>query len=351
MARDERFDPTKYGAAAPYLLSLVDALLGTSCSVVVYGGESAEKIAEVRLTLNAGPSYYVQAPVTRSGRHRQWRFKQYGDKDWSQCDTMEQTLDGLLARSDAASVARESRAVQFKAPPKDAFLAGSPYRKRLAHFWWDCVQVSRRDIFGVDDDNYAPKHLLADATTMFAGYVGTNYEPGVGILLLAVNPGGGGDAYRTRTAADEVFHPLLAEFKAADRPRVVESFKRITTAFPRILEGWNLRRILRPTLEAAGVTIEEVAFMNVVPYRTRNNRPPSVAAARTAWQRIVDPCLSILAPRSIVAMGKKAGHLVDRLHSGKDPVYCLPRTNGDRYVSDEARQVHEKMRRELRPRE
>ena len=372
MAHGERFDPANYGAAAPYLSSLIDALRGASCAVDAYGGESAEKIAEVRLRLNAGPSYYVQAPVTRAGWHRQWRFKQFGDKDWSQCDTMEQAVDGLLVRSDAAVFARESRAVHSKAPrsgstatendakelvlsttsgTNDAPLAGSPYREKLAHFWWDCVQVSRRDVFGVVDDNYAPKHLPADANTMFAGYVGANYEPGVGIVLLAVNPGGGGDAYATRTLADEEFYPLLAEFKAADRPRVVESFERINAAFPFILEGWNLQRILRPTLEAAGVTIEEVAFMNIVPYRTRNDRPPPVAAASAAWQRIVDPCLSILAPCSVVAMGKKAGNLVDRLYYGKEPVYCVPRTNGDRYVSDVARQVHEKMRRELRQRE
>ena len=225
--------------------------------------------------------------------------------------------------------------------------APTPYREKLSHLWWDCVHVSRRDIFGVADSNYTPKHLLADAATMFAGYVGTNYEPGVGIVLLAVNPGGGGDAYRTRTPEDEVFAPLLAEFKAADHPGVMESFERIMATFPRMVEGWNLQRILRPTLEAAGVTIEEVAFMNVVPYRTRNDRLPPVAAARTAWQRIVDPCLRILAPRAVVAMGKKAGNLVDKLHSGREPVYCVPRTIGDRYVSDEARQVHERMRREL----
>ena len=34
---------------------------------------------------------------------------------------------------------------------------------------------------------------------MFAGYVGPGYKPGVGLLLVAINPGGGGDAYRIQT--------------------------------------------------------------------------------------------------------------------------------------------------------
>ena len=165
-----------------------------------------------------------------------------------------------------------------------------------------------------------------------------------------MNPGGGGDAYRNRTAADEVFVPLLADFRAADRHEVVEAFELINDAFVRIVKGWNLWRILSPTLEAACFPIDEIVFINIVPYRTRNDGMPPVAARKTAWDRIVAPSLDLLMPRAVIAMGKKAGHVVERFHSGREPVYCVPRTNGDRYVSEEADRVHQKMRRELRRR-
>ena len=47
-------------------------------------------------------------------------------------------------------------------------------------------------------------------------------------------------------------------------------------------------------------------------------------------------------------MGKKAGDVLNRRHAGDRPVYRVPRTNGDRYVSDAAKFVHERMKSELR---
>ena len=47
-------------------------------------------------------------------------------------------------------------------------------------------------------------------------------------------------------------------------------------------------------------------------------------------------------------MGRKAGDVMNRRYTGGRPVYCVPRTNGDRYVSDSAKSVHERMRSELR---
>ena len=368
MTRDKFFDPANYSAAGPHLAQLIDTLRG-SCSLDAYGGDSAERIGEVRLSIGAGRSYYVQAPVTRAGRYRQWRFKQHGDKTWSCYDTMEQVVGQLLARSGTASFASEPRSVEVRAStldvkatetlhqepgsstatyPEATLLTRSSDRKKIANLWRDCVRISRKEFFGAADEDCAPMHLLADAATMFVGYVGPQYRLGVSPILLAVNPGGGGDAYMTRTAADELFYPLLEKFRAAERGEVVKSFERINAAFAAIVKGWNLWRILQPTLEAAHVSIQDVAFMNIVPYRTRNDRMPRVAAARTAWTRIIGPSLDVLAPSAVVAMGKKAGNLVDRLHSGGAPVYCVPRTNGDRYVSNEAILVHQKMRLELR---
>lgn len=49
----------------------------------------------------------------------------------------------------------------------------------------------------------------------------------------------------------------------------------------------------------------------------------------------------------IVSLGKKAGSVVDKLYRGATPVFCVPRTIGDTYVSDEALAVHENMRQRL----
>ena len=210
-------------------------------------------------------------------------------------------------------------------------------RREIAERWHDNVGISRKEIFGSADEKCMPKHLRDDAATMFAGYVGTDYRPGSGLLLLAINPGGGGYAYESRTAEDHKFLPLLMEFKQAEPSELMESFERVNVAFMRIVRGWNIWTILDPTLKAAGVAIEDVAYMNIVPYRTRGNVMPPAATRKRAWARIVQPSVDLLAPRAIIAMGKKAGGVVKRWYAGALPVYCVPRTNGDPYVSDAAK--------------
>ncbi|MGH8203401.1 MAG: hypothetical protein ACREST_02265, partial [Steroidobacteraceae bacterium] len=66
---------------------------------------------------------------------------------------------------------------------------------------------------------FASCNLPIDTETMFAGYLGVAYAKGRGLLFLAINPGGGGDAYETRTTEDEIFYPLLVSFKSAAMKR------------------------------------------------------------------------------------------------------------------------------------
>lgn len=221
------------------------------------------------------------------------------------------------------------------------------YRDSLAPHFHDLVQISREDIFGADNATLLPLNLPDDAGTMFAGYVGRAYEPETGLLVMAINPGGGGDAYAARIPEDDLFYPLLMDFKRGPAAAALEGFERINDAFASIVRGWNLWRILEPTLDAAGCSIEKVAYMNVVPYRTRQDKMPPVSARRKAWELVVAPTLDILKPRAIVALGKKAGSVVEALHVGDSPCYCVPRTIGDSWVSEEAKRVHRILQKEL----
>ena len=171
---------------------------------------------------------------------------------------------------------------------------------------------------------------------MFAGYVGRSYRHGQGLLLLGINPGGGGDADRYRTTEDEELYPLLADFKNAHSGGVVERFESANSCFARVVQRWNLWTIFLPTLAAAGRSIGDVAYMNVVPYRTRKNNTPPIAARRLAWARIVEPTIRLLAPQAIIALGKKADAVVQPLNKTDVKYFCVPRTNGDRYVSEKA---------------
>lgn len=223
-------------------------------------------------------------------------------------------------------------------------------RMEIARHWQDCTRISRRELFGATAEKYTPMHLPDDAATMFAGYMGADYKPGSGIVLLGKNPGGGGDAYQARTREDQEFYPLLMEFKTAEPSDVPGAFEQINKSFTRIITSWRIWNILGPTLDAAGVTVQEIAYMNVIPYRTRGDKMPPVAAQETAWKRIVEPSLDLLAPKAIVALGKSgSGAVVDRCYAGGLRVFCVPRVIGDRYVSREQREYLELMRTYFNP--
>ena len=68
------------------------------------------------------------------------------------------------------------------------------YRLMLARHYRALSKVSRSEIFEAADARYMPTNLLADAATMFAGYVGPGFVRHAGLIFLAINPGGGGDA-------------------------------------------------------------------------------------------------------------------------------------------------------------
>lgn len=217
------------------------------------------------------------------------------------------------------------------------------FRGEICELWQDSVQIEREVLFGPHDAKCRPLHLADDANTMFAGFVGRRYRSGAGILLLAINPGGGGDAYRSRTEEDEQFYPLLKAFKRATPEHALEAFERVNETFAEIVRRWNVWKIIEPTLEAVGKTLDEAAYMNLVPYRTRADKMPPVAARRIAVKRIVEPTIDLLVPRAIVALGKKAGTIQD-IWRPDVPMYCVRRTIGDTYVHADAIQTLAEMR-------
>jgi hypothetical protein len=223
----------------------------------------------------------------------------------------------------------------------------SSFRNSLAQHFYVLVRVPREAIFREVEAQCRPINLPDDASTMFAGYVGKEYTPSKGVLLLAINPGGGGDSYTERTPEDEDFYPLLKRFKAVKPAEVSDAFEQINLAFVPIVKRWNLWRILEPTLAAAGKSIDQVAYMNVVPYRTRGDKMPPAAVRRAAWRELIEPTIELLHPRAIITLGKKAGSVVDALYTGGRHLYCVPRTIGDSWVSDAALEIHDRMRAEL----
>ncbi|MFM2450672.1 MAG: hypothetical protein RIS44_3122 [Pseudomonadota bacterium] len=205
------------------------------------------------------------------------------------------------------------------------------------------AQIRRASLYGTERDPQLPTHLVEDARVPFLGFCGPNYEPG-GVVLLAINPGGGGDAYVSRTREDQVLIPLIEGFLKAPTPKVETAFRRMCDEYQMMVQTWNLRRILVPTVEACGKTLDQVCYLNCFPYRTAGDLRPSAAALATAWIKITQPIIDALKPGKVVALGKKAGTVAEARYSGSASIYTVPRTIGDTRISTEAQEVLSKIR-------
>lgn len=212
------------------------------------------------------------------------------------------------------------------------------FRSRLAKVSRGLVAISRAQIFGAAEPQSRPVNLEADAALMFPGYVGLRYEPG-GAVLLAINPGGGKAAYKARTPADERLYPLMEAFQWCTPDALLARYEAMNVGWVASMRTWNLRRIIEPVLEALECNVDRVAFLNAVPYRTRENRLPSAYARRQAWARVTEPLLQVLEPGVIVALGQKAGDVLDQQYRGTARTFTVQRSNGDTYLTPKALEV------------
>ena len=198
--------------------------------------------------------------------------------------------------------------------------------------------MSRETLYGTPSDAQMPRNLQADAKVPFLGFCGPGYRVG-GCALLAINPGGGGDAYKTRTPQDEELIPLIEAFVSASGDGVAGKFRDMCQSYSAQVQTWNLWRILEPTIQACGSTVDEICYLNCFPYRTATDALPHTRARRQAWESIVNPLLSELRPSKLIALGKKVGNVAVQFHSEPPPRDIVPRTIGDSYVSAEAEKV------------
>lgn len=213
----------------------------------------------------------------------------------------------------------------------------------LVEAFHHAANIRRATLYGCEDDHQMPLHLQDDARTPFLGFCGPKWKSG-GVVVLAINPGGGGDAYKRRTHQDAELIPLIRQFMTSVPQDVGIVFYDMCDSYRQQVQTWNLWRILRPTLDACGCSIDEVCYLNIFPYRTLGDAKPTEAALRRAWSLIVQPLLTVLDPAMVVALGKKAGNVAMKLHSQPPRLFVVPRTIGDSYVSHEAQAVLDQIR-------
>ncbi|MBF0217741.1 MAG: hypothetical protein HQL30_12205 [Candidatus Omnitrophica bacterium] len=188
-----------------------------------------------------------------------------------------------------------------------------------------------------------------DARVMFPGLVSECYVLGEGIVVMAINPGGGGDN-DTRIQTDHAFYGAMNEFKQASGEEIHAKFEALNRAALESEQSWGgLTKYINTILCATGRQNNHV-YMNAVPYRIRGdkaNQVPREAFIR-AYDKIVSKQLEILKPRAIVVLGKTTDNILGMYYRDKVPgYYVIPGTTGWRYITKEAHEAIEAMRGDI----
>ncbi|MEQ1888309.1 MAG: hypothetical protein ABL951_03905 [Alphaproteobacteria bacterium] len=210
------------------------------------------------------------------------------------------------------------------------------------------AQLRPEEIFG----EHSP--LIAinqpeNGRTASAGWVGENYTTG-GTVFMGINPGGGKSAYIQPKPDDIVLYDLLRAFKnARGETELKQTFHRLSSGWIDLQAGHNIWRLLEGLLEAAGLEVQQTAFLNLVPFRTLDNKPPSRGSIIRAWNLATKKQIAVLQPTRIFLLGYKVADALARFSETLDGINLVrvKRTNGDRYISPQAEELMHTLRQRL----
>lgn len=214
----------------------------------------------------------------------------------------------------------------------------------IADTFYATANLRRADVF--TDDRLTPTSCVEDAHTAAPGWVGPDWAPG-GTLLVGINPGGGGDEYRMNPHDAELYGLIRKLRNASGQAAISAALVHLSAAWISIQATHSIRRVISAILESIGQNERQAAFMNVLPFRTRENKPARKEELRRAWEIATGPQVAALRPRRIVALGCKAYDALiaagaDREHN----VILLKRAIGDSVITEHAKGVLAQLRTE-----
>lgn len=177
--------------------------------------------------------------------------------------------------------------------------------------------TTRSSIFG-SADVLMPISETVDAATAAPGFIGPNYGPG-GVLILSINPAGGKDN-RVSGPDDKRMYAAFRTLAAASDELLVPAFHDLNRLILAQMPGWRVfNQHTSPVLDALDVRLEQVAYVYVVPFRTRDDQGakiPSDVVDRAYRTGLADQ-LSVLNPGVIIAIDRHSERVARQFSASK----------------------------------
>ena len=137
------------------------------------------------------------------------------------------------------------------------------------------------------------------------GYVGKEYVR-TRVLLIGINPGNSKDDSRSRQ--DEAMMPAQHAFAKGPSPEI---FRKAQQAYKEVCWTWPVwKRHCSEVIGSGKLSLEDVAYSNVLPWRTNSKSQFGESVAERAASLYAYPLVEELEPQVIIAMGKRAAEVL-----------------------------------------
>lgn len=180
------------------------------------------------------------------------------------------------------------------------------------------AQLTRSEIFGASD-SLMPVSEVQDASTAAPGMIGTRYSKG-NLVLLSINPAGGKDDSTSSISDREMYAGYRALGSSSDAD-LNQAFATFNAYVARQMPSWRVyKQHTNRILEALDLELDEIAYLYVVPFRTRADdgaRIP-VNVVDRAYDAGLDHMLALLSPKVLVAIDRHSERCAIRYSEQSD---------------------------------
>lgn len=213
---------------------------------------------------------------------------------------------------------------------------GSDLAEPPDEFELKCLQRTLETLDLTATEILAPARLPENVndpllTTARPTWIGRSYRPG-GVLLLGKNPGGGSVSYRHASHAGD--GRLADAFSRLMQEQSIYSYRNWIAVQRVVMNDWRIWSIsvsaIVGVLGDIGITADDIAFGNLVPFRTAENKVLAKELAQ-GWEKDLRPTIELLQPALIIKMTSNFPGLGERVKDSN--VLTFRRANGDRCVT------------------
>ncbi len=215
-------------------------------------------------------------------------------------------------------------------------------RAEVAAFWHECASIRREAIFGLADalrPTYRHRSLQWQVDVAAVGYVGIDYEPG-GVVMLSVNPAGGRENLEPDPASDKMYERLVAFRDSKPNGGLGRAFEDSHSAFRRSYPNWTItRKHYNKILATLGTRFDELAFLYVVPFRTRGDKGSTMSRrfVDNGYEKHLKKQMALLSPGTVIAMDQRSEESANRYRREEVPETTVCYWTRQRNVPDSQR--------------